>query len=437
MAGAWRHGLALAGLALVMYAGIPSAMAEPVALVGHGGPVMALDRTRDGAMLTGSFDNAVGLWPGGAAGPVWLDGHEAAVKTVLALPGGRAASAGDDQVILIWDLASGAPVHRLAGHRGSIAGLAVSPDGAVLASAGWDGRIGLWDLATGQPLRWIDHHTAPVNAVAFAPDGSRLFSASADGTVQEFDTATGAPLGLVARHGFPVGQLLLDAQAGWLAYGAQDGGTRVVSLADGRDLADLSLDRRPVLALAQSPDGGLLAVGDGEGHVMVVETARWTIAHDFKAAERGPVWALAFSPDGGRLVAGGIDDAAAIFAVGGGAAALGTRQRAFLRDPATMTNGERQFSRKCSVCHTLTGDGARKAGPPLAGVFGRPSGAIAGYPYSETLATGDIVWSAETIDALFRDGPDRFVPGSKMPVQRIANDGDRRDLIEYLRQHTQ
>ena len=34
---------------------------------------------------------------------------------------------------------------------------------------------------------------------------------------------------------------------------------------------------------------------------------------------------------------------------------------------------------------------------------------------------------------LFDLGPDRFVPGSKMPLQRLPNPRDRTELITYLK----
>jgi cytochrome c len=101
-----------------------------------------------------------------------------------------------------------------------------------------------------------------------------------------------------------------------------------------------------------------------------------------------------------------------------------------------MSNGERQFQRKCSICHTLGPDSARRAGPTLHNLFGRRAGAIPGYPYSPTLEKSQLVWSEETVDRLFDIGPDHFVPGSKMPMQRITNPADREDLIAFLRDAT-
>ena len=106
------------------------------------------------------------------------------------------------------------------------------------------------------------------------------------------------------------------------------------------------------------------------------------------------------------------------------------------RSPASGTqsaaNGEDLFHRRCAICHTLTGDSARRAGPSLANLFGRRAGSVPDYSYSQTLQQSRIIWNAATIDALFDQGPDVYIRGTKMPVQRITRPGDRADLIEYL-----
>ena len=125
----------------------PAAAADFRLLVGHGGPVMAVDVSEDGTQaLTASFDNSVGLWDLASDEVTWLEGHTAAVKSVIFLPGGRAASAGDDFAIAVWALETGESLARLTGHPNQIAALAVSPDGETLASASWDRSIRLWSL---------------------------------------------------------------------------------------------------------------------------------------------------------------------------------------------------------------------------------------------------------------------------------------------------
>ncbi|MFD2856775.1 c-type cytochrome [Seohaeicola zhoushanensis] len=111
-------------------------------------------------------------------------------------------------------------------------------------------------------------------------------------------------------------------------------------------------------------------------------------------------------------------------------------QPSFLKKPEEMENGERQFARKCSICHSLTPDSGRRAGPTLHGLFGRQAGSVTDYRYSEILDGSPIVWNEASINSLFDLGPDHFIPGSKMPMQRITDAGDRADLIAFLRRAT-
>ena len=69
-------------------------------------------------------------------------------------------------------------------------------------------------------------------------------------------------------------------------------------------------------------------------------------------------------------------------------------------------------------------------------MFGRRAGTVPGYSYSDTLDGSGIVWDDTTIDALFDQGPEHYIPGSKMPMQVIAGAADRADLIAFLRQAT-
>ena len=84
----------------------------------------------------------------------------------------------------------------------------------------------------------------------------------------------------------------------------------------------------------------------------------------------------------------------------------------------------------------MTPNGGRKAGPTLYRLFGRKAGVVPGYVYSEALTDTDLVWNEATIDQLFKLGPDHFTPGSKMPMQQIAGQDDRADLIAYLKSAT-
>ncbi|OIQ32802.1 MAG: cytochrome C [Alphaproteobacteria bacterium MedPE-SWcel] len=405
--------------------------AEFLTLKGHGGPVMAVSVDDAGRVVSGSFDNAVALWQDGS--PTWLEAHDAAVTAVTMGPDGGLFSAGDDFVIYRWSATGATEIGR---HAGKIRGLHVSDDGRWLASAGWDGRIGIWPLGPLGPLAEGTPHMievgAGVNDVQFGPAG-QLFAATTTGEILVYEDLH-APARDLVRQGFGINRLLISEQ-GWLVYGAVDGATRVIDADTGAALADFTLDRRPILALAHHPASGQIAVGDGQGYIMLIDTQAWRIARDFRAMREGPVWALAFAPDGTRIWAAGIHDLIYGWPVAlmDQFDAVEAGPRSFLQDPDSMTNGERQFMRKCSICHALNETGSRKAGPHLAGLFGRTAGSLKGYRYSETLTGSDIVWTAQTIDALFDLGPDHYIPGSKMPMQRITASADRQDLIDYLK----
>ena len=408
-----------------------AAAQEFTTLKGHGGPIMDISvHTGTGQVATASFDNSVGLWEGRV--PTWLEGHEAAANAVAFLSDRRAVSSGDDFALILWDFSTGDQT-RLEGHKGKVRRVAVSRDGAWIASASWDGSIGLWPVSGGA-ARFLKGHDAGVNDVVFSADGQQLFSASADGTIREWDIQAERSR-IVVGHGFGVNRLELSSGGDWLAYGAVDGVTRVLDPESGATIADFTLERRPILSMAYHTDTNQLAVGDGQGYIMMIDTAEWRISRDFRAMRQGPVWALDFGPSGKRIYAGGIEDVVFSWPVDllDEYDPAGGETRSFLREADSMPNGERQFMRKCSICHALTPAPSRKAGPTLHGVFGRPAGTVPGYRYSDILIGSDIVWSEDTIDALFDEGPDHYIPGSKMPMQRIVKPEDRQDLVEFLR----
>ncbi|MEX0287257.1 MAG: c-type cytochrome [Paracoccaceae bacterium] len=396
-------------------------------LKGHGGPIMGIAVSPDGQVATASFDNSVGLWTNRT--PTWLDGHEAAVTALTFGPDGTLYSGGDDFALRVW----GKNAREMGRHKGKIATIAVSPDGRTVATGSWDGSIRLWAEGGYQELSYPG---AGVNALAFTPDGTGLIAATNQGVLWRYETQPDAPPLPLVKHGFGINRVIVGP--GWIAYGAVDGATRVVDAITGDQIADFTLDRRPILSMAYHAATGQIAVGDGHGYIMMLDSQAWRITRDFRATRRGPVWALAFSRDGTTIYAGGLDDVAYAWPV----AFLSEfdpaidGERSFLRDAESMPNGERQFMRKCSICHALDAGPSRKAGPTLHGVFGRRAGTVAGYAYSPTLDGSDIIWSDDSIDALFDEGPDHYIPGSKMPMQVIAKPSDRADLIAFLKHAT-
>jgi cytochrome c len=89
--------------------------------------------------------------------------------------------------------------------------------------------------------------------------------------------------------------------------------------------------------------------------------------------------------------------------------------------------GEMVFQKRCTGCHALEGN---REGPPLAGVFGRKAGSVAGYSYSAGLKASGITWNEATLEKWLND-PDMVVSNNKMDV-RLPKAQERSDVIAYF-----
>ena len=142
-------------------------------------------------------------------------GHTRSINAVAFSPDNRwLASGGKDNVIKIWDLATGNILRTLYGHTSNVNALAVSPDGKLLASGSGDindqrdlrtliqgGVVGgaqdntvrIWSVQTGKQLHVLRGSELPVGAIAFSNDGHTLTSVSGD-AIKVWDVSAGTEL---------------------------------------------------------------------------------------------------------------------------------------------------------------------------------------------------------------------------------------------------
>jgi cytochrome c len=402
-------------------------------LRGHGGPVRALAISPDGkSAVSGSFDTAVIRWSleRNAAEQV-LRFHEGAVNAVALLKDGRIATSGEDGRIAIWTPGATAPATVLEGHTAPVVALAVSGDGTMLASASWDHTARIWPLAGGAP-RVLEGHAQNVNGVAFTPDSRGLVTAGYDATLRIWPLSGRAPV--VTTLPTPLNTVAVASGGDIIAAGA-DGKVYFLS-PTGELQGAVEAGPTPIISVAVSADGKLIAAAGIRGSVAIIDRASRKLERTLVGPGL-PVWSVAFFPDNRTLLTGGADRMIRRWdAVTG--EPIGTVMMGTPADPLAAFAGDpgAEVYRACVACHTLNANDGIRAGPTLAGIFGRKIATLPGYNFSEALKKLDIVWTPETVSKLFEIGPAHYTPGTKMPEQTIGSAADRAALVRFLEKAT-
>ncbi|HEY3416058.1 MAG TPA: WD40 repeat domain-containing protein, partial [Armatimonadota bacterium] len=216
----------------------------------------------------------------------------------------------EDSSINVFDLHTGAITQKLiGGPLYSVDAIAFNGDGTQLAMAGETGdadadkQIVLWDVASGKLLHKLAHSNGRVGTLAFSPDGTRLWAASAHGPIdcwnlgtETVDNTLTPPLAPC----FPIAALTPDARR--LAIGTSDSFF----------LWDLTLARPinhwlpkeklqlgwPPNCISLSPDGRRVIAALNEPFRLIA----WdTVTGAISQTESSQEWETAsFSPDGKR-----------------------------------------------------------------------------------------------------------------------------------------
>jgi WD40 repeat protein/serine/threonine protein kinase len=227
------------------------------------------------------------------------------------------------RIVRAWNLAGSDERLVLAGHRESTQGLAFSPDGKLLASAGDDQVVNIWDPTTGQLLKKLsDFHAGP-SAPAFSADGKTLITDHGVGAIEIWDVATWQKLFAItdAELGRQTIQAVaLSPNGRYMAAGSSwsKGGIWLWGIkprginhnADGHlqiePIARLA-NGRSVWSVVFSPDDQLLAWVEAEEYTSRSNTLHlWELAN---ARERslppvrlkGHIQSIAFHPNGKQL----------------------------------------------------------------------------------------------------------------------------------------
>jgi hypothetical protein len=172
-----------------------------------------------------------------------LAGHSGSVLGVaVTADGRRAVSASLDKTLKVWDLDSGQELRTLAGHSASVSGVAVTADGRRAVSASWDNTLKVWDPDSGQELRTLAGHSGSVSGVAVTADGRRAVSASEDNTLKVWDPDSGQELRTLAGHSGSVSGVAVTADGRRAVSASWDNTLKVWDLDSGTVIAGFTCD---------------------------------------------------------------------------------------------------------------------------------------------------------------------------------------------------
>ncbi len=439
------QGLSLKAIIILGFAiGLPAALtaAFPAAadMSGHGGMVRALDVSPDGRrVLSGSFDFTARLWNFSEQIEIGvLDAHAGPVTNVAFVGNGdQALTASDDRTAILWNLKTLKPVKRLIGHTHKVMGLAVTKDGKRAATGSWDKTVRLWDLGRGETVKTFST-PSPVNAVAFADGGKILIAGGHDGKIRVWNTVTGRAKATLEGHELGITGLSVDSN-GRLLSASIDKTLRLWDLKTMREVRVLKDHDSPVYAAVFAPDGKTALSAGREGTLLQWNLADGRPLRAIRAvrSQKVIIWAVGFSADGRFALTGGSDDLIRVWHLqSGDRIGLEAEGEDEPKPWLTSDHPGAPLFKKCARCHSLSTNGKRRSGPHLAGLFGRSAGSVEGYNYSAALTGVDFKWNEKTLFQLFDKGPNKVLPGTKMPMQMVPDAEKLTQLVDYLKQIT-
>ncbi|KAF9025616.1 SCF ubiquitin ligase complex subunit cdc4 [Haplosporangium bisporale] len=126
-----------------------------------------------------------------------LVGHSQSVRA-LAAEGSTLVSGSYDCSVRVWNLCTGALVHRLQGHTQKVYSVVLDTERNQCMSGSMDASVRIWSLEDGSCLHILDGHTSLVGLLGL--NANHLVSAAADFTVRIWDPARGVCLRILAAH---------------------------------------------------------------------------------------------------------------------------------------------------------------------------------------------------------------------------------------------
>ncbi|MCK6482528.1 MAG: protein kinase [Phycisphaerae bacterium] len=273
-------------------------------IAAHDGETRCLVFDRRGTTLvTAGNDNMVRLWdwPALTVRRV-LRGHRGHLISCGFNAGGDLlATTSNDRRVILWNAVTGEMLAAYAGHARNVSALRFHPSRPLLMAAGSD-LVRLWDLRPNAALVTRSEGPGTVFAVGFSPDGRTLASGGESLFVSLWNVQSQTLSSRLAGHQALISDVAFSPDGRLLASASYDRTVRIWDAGSGECIRVLGDHKRTVSGVAFDVDGTRLASCGEDG-----ETRIWSVA-DGSCRMRLPsrFWRcsdVTYSPDDRELAA--------------------------------------------------------------------------------------------------------------------------------------
>jgi WD40 repeat protein len=292
---------------------------------GHKDWVTAASFSRDDYhIVSASVDRLVKVWEITSRELPLVPEHTSAVEALAVSPDNKLLATGaSDNVIKLWDRATGAEVASLTGHSQPVISLAFTPDSKTLVSSGYEQTLKLWEVS---PPRELPRSPGQMQTfsqlprhspyIFIEPEGKKLFVwlpplSEPKNVIDCYDLQQGTKLFQLVDENRQVNSLAFCANGKLAASGAKDGSVRVYDLDKKGEVLPggdrFLFDKIGVADLAITPDGKSLVVTSDKGEVKVTDVQSKQVRRTFQA-HPGRIMACITSPDSRRCATLGLDN---------------------------------------------------------------------------------------------------------------------------------
>lgn len=276
---------------------------KKLTIFGHFDRINSAQLSEDGTLvISAGDDNMIRVFDATTGSPVSSFSTETRPTAVAFSPDARSFVYGMSNGKVIWqDRISGAKWREFTQHSGQVNSIAFDPLGVTAFSGASDRHAILWDIINGVVLRDYVHATA-VDSVAYdLGDNTQVATGSDDAKIQLWSVTGGGLLNTLTGHGDAVTALTYSADGALLISGSRDQSARAWNPQTGAAVRTYSGASTTIYSVALSHDAAHMVAGSADGSARIYATSTGTLEETLKPCA-SPIVSVQFNHAGDEVM---------------------------------------------------------------------------------------------------------------------------------------